>query len=117
MPVKDTIPSSLKKFFFAGRQAPDLLKQYDVIGFTVENCLVKYNIVDLTATIVRDLLDKFHKKGYHERVKFFDYRKHLSLALNGGVWDIKHGTIIRLAEGCVVTHAIRGYNKLTIQEI
>jgi hypothetical protein len=67
---------------------------------------------------VSEFLTRLEKeKGYHERVTFFDYRQHMDLALNGGVWDITNGTILRLAEGKIVSHAVKGYKALTKDEI
>jgi hypothetical protein len=115
--VKDTIPKVLKSRFFGKKEAPNML-DYDVIGFSVESCLTKYNIDSLSEVMVGELLTRLHKtKGYHERVKFFDFRSHMSLALNGGVWDITNGTILRLAEGKIVSHAVKGYKALTQGEI
>ena len=45
----DTIPASLKSSLFSGREAPDLGRDYDVIGFDADHCLVKYNIPLLSA--------------------------------------------------------------------
>lgn len=40
----DPIPPHIKKFFFQGKSPPDILQDYDVLGFDVDHCLVKYNI-------------------------------------------------------------------------
>jgi hypothetical protein len=32
--------------------------------------------------------------------------------LNNAVWDVEHGTVLKLAEGGLVTHAIYGFEKL-----
>ena len=41
---KDTVPMSLKPYFWTGESAPHLLKDYDVIGFDVDHTFVKYNV-------------------------------------------------------------------------
>ena len=40
----DTIPASIKSHFWNEKTKPDLLKDYDVIGFDVDNCIAKYNV-------------------------------------------------------------------------
>lgn len=40
----DPIPPQLKKFFFQDKSPPDILQEYDVLGFDVDHCLVKYNV-------------------------------------------------------------------------
>ena len=40
---KDTIPKSLKKYFFTAKQMPNIL-DYDAIGFDVDHCLAKFNV-------------------------------------------------------------------------
>jgi hypothetical protein len=109
----------LKPYFFTSLKSPSLLDDYDVIGFGTDHCLVKYNVIELTETLVSASLIYLYEefKGYPKEVITFNFDEHKEMCINGGVWDISNGTIIRLAEGCVVTHAIRGYNKLTIQEI
>jgi hypothetical protein len=68
--------------------------------------------------MVGEILTRLHKlKGYHERVSFFDFRSNMNLALNGGVWDIANGTILRLAEGRIVSHAVKGYKALSQDDI
>ncbi len=41
---RDTIPASLKPYFFKNKQPPSLLYNYDAIGFSVDHSLVKYNV-------------------------------------------------------------------------
>ena len=42
--IKDTIPPEIKQCYFTDRVKPNLLEDYDVIGFDVDHCLVKYNV-------------------------------------------------------------------------
>jgi hypothetical protein len=44
---KDTIPAEVKQHFFQGVQPPNLLTDYDAIGFDADHCLVKYNVREL----------------------------------------------------------------------
>ena len=41
--------------------------------------------------------------GYPEDVKTFDYGNNLGVVLNAGVYDMEHGTILKLGEGRVVS--------------
>ena len=40
---KDTIPAEVKKYFFQNKTPPNLLNDYDAIGFDADHCFVKYN--------------------------------------------------------------------------
>ena len=40
----DTIPPSVKKFFYTDQGVPNFTKDYDAIGFDADHCFVKYNI-------------------------------------------------------------------------
>jgi hypothetical protein len=37
--------------------------------------------------------------------------------MNGAVWDIENGTILKLTEDCLVSHAISGFKTLTEVQI
>jgi hypothetical protein len=41
----------------------------------------------------------------------------MGLCLNNAVFDIKNGTLLKLAEGREVSHAMKGLQKLSRQEI
>ena len=64
---------------------------------------------------LEDLRDNF--KGYPKETTDFDYEKNLGTALNNAVWDIEHGTVLKLTEDKEVSHALLGFKKLTKTEI
>ncbi len=43
----DPIPASLKPFFLKNKEPPNILEDYDAVGFDVNNCLVKYDVHEL----------------------------------------------------------------------
>jgi len=45
--VKDTIPADLKRYIFTDKSKPNLLTDYDVLGFDADHCIVKYNVREL----------------------------------------------------------------------
>jgi hypothetical protein len=47
----DTIPASIKSFFFAGKDPPKLLSDYDVVGFDADSSLVKYDMNELVRLV------------------------------------------------------------------
>ena len=47
----DTIPASLKSYFFAEKEPPRLLQDYDAVGFDADTCLVKYNMEELVKLV------------------------------------------------------------------
>lgn len=85
----DTIPSELKAYFFTGKSPPNLLTDYDVIGFNLDHTLVKYNVKPMTELLVRCYLEELvSKKKYPKEVLNFDYERNLGVCLNNAVWDI-----------------------------
>ena len=115
-----TIPTMMKQYFFEGKKAPDLLKEYDVIGFEADHCLVKYNVDEVAKLAVGAYLKGLHEKFpeyYPEEVCNFDYEKNMGVFLNNAIWDIKHGCLLKLDEIRRVIHAVRGFEKLSDKEI
>ena len=41
----------------------------------------------------------------------------MGVCLNGGIWDINNGTILKLDEGRRITHAVRGFKSLSREQI
>ena len=54
MQLNETIPSDLKQDFFMNTNPPDL--SAEVIGFDLDNCLVQYDIYEITRLIVKTTL-------------------------------------------------------------
>jgi hypothetical protein len=44
---KDTVPAYLKRYIFTDKSKPNLLTDYDVLGFDADHCVVKYNVREL----------------------------------------------------------------------
>lgn len=49
--IKDTIPSEIKKYFFTNISPPKIL-DYDVLGFDVDHCMVKYKVEPLARFLI-----------------------------------------------------------------
>jgi hypothetical protein len=85
----DTIPVGLKQHYFRDKHPPNLVTDYDAVGFSVDHCLVKFNIKELTKLTVECHLEELSKlDGYPEEVTDFDWDACLSVYLNNAVWDI-----------------------------
>ena len=48
---------------------------------------------------------------------YFDYETDLEVCMNYAVWDIDQGTILKIADGKVITHAMKGFHNLEKEEI
>lgn len=73
----DPIPEILKPHFFEDKTVPDLVKDYDVIGFDTDNTLVKYNIKNLARLLIESYLTELNESfGYPASILDFDYDKH-----------------------------------------
>ena len=103
--VTNTIPGTMQGVFFEGIIQPDLLKDYDVMGFDADHCLVRYNSVELTKTFVKltleDLVNNY--KDYPQELLEFDFEKNKNVCNNNAVWDIHNGIILKIAEGGEIT--------------
>ena len=53
----DPIPEHLKQIFFPDRSPPDLLRDYHVLGFDADHCLVKYNVINLSKLMTKALCE------------------------------------------------------------
>ena len=68
---------------------PDLLLDYDVIGFDADHSLVKYDVVEFAKLVTRSFLEDMHAiYGYPKEITEFDYENNLGTHLNNAVWDI-----------------------------
>jgi hypothetical protein len=64
--------------------------------------------------IVTDLLSELYNVfKYPLEILDFDFDNNLGVFLNNSVWDVKNGTILKLCEGHYISHAIKGFKKLT----
>jgi hypothetical protein len=116
--TRDTVPTSLKRDFFENKTPPCLFKDYDVIGFSVDHCLVKYNMIETVKLAVSCILLDLHNHfKYPREVLDFDYDKNLNFYITNVVWDLKHGTILKLGDDRVITSAVLGYEALTESQI
>ena len=115
--ILDTIPDSLKQGLYTNRSPPDLCKDYDVLGFDADHCLVKYNLPYMTDLICRltadDLCDKM---GYPEQIKQWPARL-MAMSLNNIVWDIEHRALLKLGEDKLVVQAYRGSQRMSNNDI
>ena len=114
----DTIPESVKSFFFSDIKMPDLVRDYDIIGFDADHSLIKYKLRPtqelLIESVLNDLVNAF---DYPAEIQDFDFNKQLDMHLNNAVWDIENGTVLKLGEKRVVMHAMKGWTSLTQDEI
>ena len=102
----------LQSYIYSKVAAPDLLNDYDAIGFDI-NCLMK--ITDwfefskfMVKTLLMGLHDNF-EEWYPQIIADIDYEKIQSVWLNGAIWDTDNGTILKLSEDNRITHAILGF--------
>ena len=98
-------------------QPPNLMTDYDAIGFDADHCMVKYNIKDLVSFLIKIELEEYVEQGYPESITEFNYESDLEMCLNSSVFDIDKGLVIKLAEGLVVVQAMKGLKKLSKEEI
>jgi len=56
------MPYNLKKHFFSDKEEPDLLTEYDALGFVAEHALVAFNMEELTKLIVTTHLEELHAR-------------------------------------------------------
>jgi hypothetical protein len=69
----------------------------------------------LCKTFLLDLYEHFD--GYSRDILFYDYDQDMSVFLSNAVWDIHRGTLLKLGEGKVITHAMWGLDILSEETI
>ena len=75
-------------------------------------------MLELTRLVVDSLLSQLHEQcKYPIEVKHFNYQKHAQVCLNNAIWDIEHGTILKVGEDGKITHAVHGFDALTTEQI
>jgi hypothetical protein len=114
VPLYDTVPGSLKDFYWEDKDPPNLLQDYDAIGFDMENAFIKYHPAELSRLLIKTYLTSLHEDfRYPSEIAEFNFKKIIGTAFNNAVWDIKNGCILKLTEHMVVTHALQGFRLLT----
>ena len=110
-------PQPPKPALIKYKQAPNLLEDYDAIGFAIDNnCLVQYEPMELMQLMVECFLVELHEflpEYYPEKIIEFDFDRDFSPWLSNSVWDIDRGLIIILDEEKRVKRAIYGFKELT----
>ncbi|CDW90182.1 UNKNOWN [Stylonychia lemnae] len=97
---------------------PNLLTDYDVLGFDADHCVVKYNTTPLVEMLVESELDELIEMGYPKAIKnFFFQESPLEMCVNGAIYDIDNGLVVKLVEGQEVARAMRGWRNLSQKEI
>jgi hypothetical protein len=97
---------------------PNLLKEYDVVGFDTEHTLVKFNNHELTRLLISTHLKSLHENhGYNKEIMNFDYESNLDLCLNNAVWDIQNGLVLKLSSKKEILHGMRGFEKVSDAEL
>jgi hypothetical protein len=110
----ETIPGTAKQVFFGEKNMPDLVGDYDIIGFDLENTLIKFNNKELASLLIEGHLSELVESyGYPNEILSFDYDEHLSLCMNNSVWDIENGIVLKLAENKEIFHAMFGLSKIS----
>jgi hypothetical protein len=59
--------------------------------------------------LVSDLLSGLTDIGYDKEISDYKFTEHRDVILNYAVWDVEKGTILKLAEGGYITHAMLGF--------
>lgn len=112
----DTIPPEIKNYFFSDVTKPDLLRDYDVLGFDADHCLVKYNVRETVKLLVRsELQELVDHASYPDALLSIDLDDEttLDMCMNGAVFDVDHGLVLKLVEGKEVVRAMKGFRVLT----
>jgi len=107
----------VKQYFFTGVDPPNLLSDYDVLGFDADHCIVKYNVRELMELVVKaHALDMHKNDGYPVELTHITDAQ-IDICLNNAVWDIEKGNMLKLAEGKEVIRAWNGFEELPKERI
>ena len=78
--------------------------------------MLKWDRHEVCKLIVEGHLQELHEiyVGYPQKVTEFDYQNNLHLSrMNGAVWDIKLGILLKLGEDNEIQRAIKGWDILS----
>ena len=91
------------------------MEDYDVIGFDADNCIVNYHESIWNKFEIEYNLRVMHEQlNYPKEILEFDIEKDQELCLNGCVYDIENGLLLKLAEhDCLIVKAFRGFKELS----
>jgi hypothetical protein len=90
----DPIPPHLKSLFYPERLPPDFARDYHVLGFDADHCLVKYNVFNLSKLMTKALTeDLIANEGYPTALLDIPLDVH-GIGLNNSVWDIQNNLIV-----------------------
>lgn len=79
---------------------PNLLTDYDVLGFDADHCVVKYNIKPIVEMLIDLELDDFIEMGYPKSIRdYYNLDNAIEMCLNGSIFDIDNGLVIKMTEG------------------
>jgi hypothetical protein len=116
--LSEPIPAKVKAKFFTDREVPNLMKEYDVIGFSssaikfkneaLNRLIIKSTLADLVTTL---------PDFYSDRLMNFDYDNNTHVCMRNLVWDVQKGLVIKLNEGSLVERAFSGFEELTKEQI
>lgn len=118
--ILEIIPEKVFKAFFDVKTTtmPNLAKDYDVIGFDVDLCLGKYNVMRLVEhTINAQTAFMIEKLGYPAELKSNLPQNYLDYACNSLVWDISNDLILKLGSGKKILKAMRAFENISEEEI
>jgi len=114
----DPIPPSIKKHFFTDKKPPNLSKDYDVIGFDMDHCVLKYKLGPFYSLMCRIFIEEMNENfGYPKEILEFDFTEcsdDIKLATNNAsIMDVDNGLIIKLGPNKEVLAALKGRTVLT----
>ena len=97
--IIDTVPEQLKSFFFSNRKPPEILQEYDCIGFDADHCVIKYKTKEMLDTLILGSLDALVNdyKGYPKELRDFDW-KNRNMWMNATLWDVEKGILLKLGK-------------------
>jgi hypothetical protein len=65
--------------------------------------------------VLKDLCEK--GKNYSAKIVDFEYGSHLGVCMDGAVWDLKTGHVLKLGEDKRVLWALKGFEKVESEEV
>lgn len=113
----ETIPTTVKKLFFKTKQAPNLLTDYDVVGFDADHCLVKYNVHSLQRMVNEVTVKDLHEdSGWPKEILDLP-EDALKYAMNCTTFDIQKGNFLKICTDKQISMGYHGFTKLSAKEL
>lgn len=95
---------------------PDVA-QYSAIGFDIDMCLVRYQIIPITRLSFNAFMSSLVADKQYPKEMLDLSEEDMAIALNYCILDLEFGNLLKLGENKEVLRAYHGFTRLSQSEV